>query len=117
MSEYEIIEGLDKVQELCGQVVNRMVLAKKQGRMLSIGEARKMDQRSLELTQLIKALSRHSISQMSSPELKRRAETLLDLSRSTLRLVVQSDSMAARTRTANTRPRAASSRLEAYCAC
>lgn len=117
MSEYEIIEGLDKVQELCGQVVNRMVLARKQGRMLSMEEASKMDQRSLELTRLIKQISHHSISSMENPELKRRAEALLDLSRSTLRLVVQSDSMASRTRPQASVPRAAPRRLEAYCAC
>ncbi len=116
MSEYEVIDGLDRVQELCGQVVNRMVLAKKQGRMLSLEEARKMDQRSLELTQLIKALSRHSMSLVSSPELKRRAETLLDMARSTLKLVIQSETTIARTR-AGTAPKAASSRVEAYCAC
>lgn len=116
MSEQEIVTGLDKIQELCGLVVNRMSVAKKQGRMLSMDEARKMDQRSSELIRMIKLLSNHSITNIQTPELRRRAETLLDLSQSTLKLVVQSDFIASRSQT-KAIPRAASNRVAAYGVC
>ncbi len=116
MSEYEIIEGLDKVQDLCGQVVNRMVVAKKQGRRMTLEGARGMDEHSLELIKMVKVLSHQVPDRLQTPELRRRAETLLDLSLNTLRLVVQSETTEARLRPEGL-PRAAASRVAAYCAC
>ena len=113
MSEREVIEELDKIQNLCSRVVNPMVLAKRQGRMLSIDEARNMDSLSKELLESSRDISRFPLSRITSPELRCRAEVLINLSKNALKLIIYSETVPGRPKR-NKIPRAASSGLAAY---
>lgn len=113
MSEREVIEGLDRIQNLCSQVVNPMVLAKRQGRMLSLEEAKTMDGLSQELLDCTREVSRFPMSRIASPELRCRADVLINLAKNALKLIVYSETVPAKPRP-NRIPPAASSRLNAY---
>lgn len=113
MSEKDIIHELDKIQGLCGKVVNPMVLAKRQGRMLSIDEARQMDSLSLELIECSREISKVQLTEIVSPDLRCRAEVLINLAKNSLKLIVYSETVPARPKR-NSYPRAAASQLNAY---
>jgi len=116
MNDHEIIEAMDAVQQLSDQMATRMLTARRQGRMLPIGEAREMDALSRKLLQRVRILFQHPLGEINSPELRRRAGEMLELARKALGLAIQPD-VPDRSRLGRRMPRAASSRLDAYCTC
>ena len=95
-------------------MATRMLLVQKQGRMLSLVEAREVDKLSKELLQNVRALSAHSLEEIESPKLRQRAGEMLTLAQKSLGMVT---SPAEEHESPRRVPRAASSRLSAYCKC
>lgn len=111
MSENEIVERVDRIREICGEVANGLSVARRQGRMPSMDEARQMDQLSQELLQGIGTMPRNACSQIQNPERQRQVWETLELARQALKDAVQADVPSCKSSV----PRAASSRLEFYC--
>ncbi len=115
MNEHEITGRMDKIQTICEQIAQGCGLAKQQGRMPTMAEARQMDELSCALLQEIRGLPQDACGKIGNPEQRHRAEAVLSSVRKALESVVRPD-RPVRSRT-NPVPRAALSRMGAYSTC
>lgn len=98
MSEKEIVERVESIQTLCGQIANSMHEARKQGRMMSLEEARRLDLLSQELKHGISEVGPDPFAEINSPFQRSRVGELLGEIRSTLLTVADpEESESART--------------------
>lgn len=114
MNDQEIIKIMDSVQKGSCQVATRMLVVRQQGRMLTLVETREVDTLSKELLQNVRALSAYLLAEILSPVLRARAEEMVGLAKESLEMVVFP---VEESREPRKGPRAASSRLSAYCEC
>lgn len=111
MSEQEVVGQMESIQTLCGQIANSMHEARKQGRMMSLEEARRMDALSQELKRSIEEVGPDPFEGISSTSNEHnRVGELLGEIRSTLFSVVEPPASASRGRVPNAVP----NRLKAY---
>ncbi|MBN2704007.1 MAG: hypothetical protein JXR23_07330 [Pontiellaceae bacterium] len=113
MSEQEIVDQIESIQTLCGQIANSMDEARKQGRMMTLEEARRMDELSMELKKGIDEVGPDPFEGIVSPLQRNRMGELLGEIRSTLLSAVEPSAQSGIRTTARVANAPASS-LKAY---
>jgi hypothetical protein len=89
MNEHEVVDQMESIQTLCGQIANSMHEARKQGRMMTLEEARRMDELSLELKRGVEEVAPDPFEGIVSPLQRNRVGELLGEIRSTLLSAVE----------------------------
>ncbi|MBN2685691.1 MAG: hypothetical protein JXR40_10455 [Pontiellaceae bacterium] len=112
MNEHEVVDRMESIQTLCGQIANSMHEARQQGRMMTLEEARRMDALSQELKKGIDEVAPDPFEGIVSPLQRNRVGELLGEIRSTLLSAVEpsTPSVIRTARVANAAP----SSLKAY---
>lgn len=113
MVEQEVVDQMESIQTLCGQIANSMHEARKQGRMMSLEEARRMDALSQELKRGIEEVAPDPFEGIVSPLQRNRVGELLVEIRSTLLSTVEPKELSGGSRTIRV-ANAAPSSLKAY---
>jgi hypothetical protein len=113
MNEQAVVDQMESIQTLCQQIASSMHEARKQGRMMTLEEARRMDELSMELKKGIDEVAPDPFEGMLSPLQRNRVGELLGEIRSTLLAAVEPSAQSG-IRTAARMANAAPSSLKAY---
>jgi hypothetical protein len=112
MSEQEIINCIEQIQQLCKHMADGEANAKKEGRMMTVIEAKQMDVLSHELLYLIKSLPAKPCDVIHSDEQRQLASDVLNQAKAALKNILQPEPSASVAKGAA--PRAVASRVSAY---
>ncbi|MDF7800904.1 hypothetical protein P4C99_15620 [Pontiellaceae bacterium B1224] len=115
MNEYEISKRIDQIQKICEQLVHVFDLAKQQGRMPNLSEAREMDDLSSALLREIRELPENACNRLENAELRERSKAVLTSAGGMLERIAQPVKVPDVGN--NPVPNAAASRLHAYSIC
>ena len=112
MNEYEIARRIDIIESKCAQMAQGYDLAKQQGRMPTLAEAREMSELSFELLEEIRDLPQNACRLLVNTEQQYWGDKVMSLVRETLERIAQPERPIRSG--INPVPRASSRKMEAY---